>query len=148
MLINKVTKGFGITMAVLLAWGCTGGAPVQDTPSAAAQTVDATGWDRTYRDDEGDCVLNVRYLCDTIIAFEYTAADGKGERRTWAGQAVNQYGWLACEFLEGGDNMIPADEFLYGTDGTASIRLSMPPDCLAQVRPERGEGWSPIMKCD
>ena len=148
MLIDRVTKGFGIAMAVLLAWGCTGGAPVQETASAAPQAVDATGWDRIYRDAEGICVLNIRYLCDTIIAFEYTAADGKGERRTWAGRAGNQYGWLACEFFEGGDNMIPADEYLYGTDGTASIRLSMPPDCLAQVRTDTGEGWSPIMKCD
>lgn len=92
--------------------------------------------------------MNVRYLCDTIIVFEYTAAGGGGERQTWDGQAVNKYGWLACEFVEEGDNMIPANEFLHDTDGTASIRLSMPPDCLAQVRTDRGEGWSPIMKCD
>ena len=148
MLVNKVTKWLCMVVAVLSAWGCTGGAPVQDTPFAAAQKVDATGWDRTYRDDEGDCVLNIRYLCDTIIAFEYTAGAGGGERQTWAGQAVNEYGWLACEFLGVEDGLVPADEFLYGRDGIVSVLLSMDSNGLAQVKTDREDVLSPVLKCD
>lgn len=147
MLVNKVTKWLCMVVAVLSAWGCTGGAPVQDTSSAAAQTEEASGWDRIYRDDEGDCVLNIRYLCDTIIAFEYTEGAGGGERQTWAGQAVNEYGWLACEFIAVGDSLVPADEFLYGREGIVSVRLSLPPNGFAMVMRDREEE-QPVMKCE
>lgn len=146
MLVNKVTKWLCMVMAVLSTWGCTGGAPAPDTPSATKQTVDASGWDRTYRDDEGNRVLNVRFLCDTIIAFEYVAGDG-GVRQTWAGQAVNEYGWLACEFIAVGDSLVPADEFLYGREGIVSVRLSLPPNGFAMVMRDREE-VQPVMKCE
>ena len=36
---------------------------------------------------------------------------------------MNKYGWLACEFIESGDSLIPADEYLWEDSVSYGVRF-------------------------
>lgn len=70
-------------------------------------------WDRQYWDSTNHYLLLVKWIGDTTIRFDYRVFDSLGNYRYVGGTAVNKYGWLACEFIESGDTLIPADEYLW-----------------------------------
>ena len=84
---------------------------------------DYVEWDRQYRDSTNHYLLLVKWIGDTTIRFDYRVIDSPGNYRYVGGTAVNKYGWLACEFIESGDALIPADEYLWGDSVSYGVRF-------------------------
>lgn len=80
-------------------------------------------WDRQYWDSTNHYLLLVKWIGDTTIRFDYRVIDSPGNYRYVGGTAVNKYGWLACEFIESGDTLIPADEYLWGDSVSYGVRF-------------------------
>ena len=88
------------------------------------KTDDYVEWDRQYWDNTNHYLLLVKWIGDTTIRFDYRVFDSPGNYRYVGGTAVNKYGWLACEFIESGDNsLIPADEYLWEDSVSYGVRF-------------------------
>ena len=84
---------------------------------------DYVEWDRQYWDSTNHYLLFVKWIGDTTIRFDYRVFDSLGNYRYVGGTAVNKYGWLACEFIESGDALIPADEYLWEDSVSYGVRF-------------------------
>ena len=87
------------------------------------KTDDYVEWDRQYWDYTNHYLLLVKWIGDTTIRFDYRVFDSPGNYRYVGGTAVNRYGWLACEFIESGDTLIPADEYLWEDSVSYGVRF-------------------------
>ena len=87
------------------------------------KTDDYVEWDRQYWDSTNHYLLLVKWIGDTTILFDYRVFDSPGNYRYVGGTAVNKYGWLACEFIESGDALIPADEYLWEDSVSYGVRF-------------------------
>ena len=87
------------------------------------KTDDYVEWDRQYWDNTNHYLLLVKWIGDTTIRFDYRVFDSPGNYRYVGGTAVNKYGWLACEFIESGDTLIPADEYLWEDSVSYVVRF-------------------------
>ena len=85
---------------------------------------DYVKWDSQYCDSTNHYLLLVKWIGDTMIRFDYRVIDSLGNYRYVVDTAVNKYGWLACEFIESGDNtLIPADEYLWEDSVSYGVRF-------------------------
>lgn len=87
------------------------------------KTDDYVEWDRQYWDSTNHYLLLVKWIGDTTIRFDYRVIDSLGNYRYVGDTAVNRYGWLACEFIENGDALIPADEYLWEDSVSNGVRF-------------------------
>lgn len=87
------------------------------------KTDDYVEWDRQYWDSTNHYLLLVKWIGDTTIRFNYRVIDSPGNYRYVGDTAVNRYGWLACEFIESGDALIPADEYLWEDSASYGVRF-------------------------
>ena len=84
---------------------------------------DYVKWDSQYWDSTNHYLLLVKWIGDTMIRFDYRVIDSLGNYRYVGDTAVNKYGWLACEFIESGDTLIPADEYLWEDSVSNGVRF-------------------------
>lgn len=106
---------------------------------------DYVEWDSQYWDSTNHYLLLVKWICDTMIRFDYRVIDSLGNYRYVGDTAVNRYGWLACEFIGDADTLVPADEYLWDGSPALGIRIGMEDGRHAAVCSE-DESWaSPVL---
>lgn len=106
---------------------------------------DYVEWDSQYWDSTNHYLLLVKWIGDTMIRFDYRVIDSLGNYRYVGDTAVNKYGWLACEFIESGDTLIPADEYLWEDSVSLGIRIGIQDDRYAVVLSDSKAWASPML---
>lgn len=112
--------------ALVLSVACNNKAAkgTEEVFAEAEKPDDYVKWDRQYCDSTNHYFLLVKWIGDTMIRFDYRVIDSLGNYRYVGDTAVNKYGWLACEFIESGDNsLIPADEYLWEDSVSYGVRF-------------------------
>lgn len=112
--------------ALVLSVACNNKAAkgTEEVFAEAEKPDDYVKWDRQYCDSTNHYLLLVKWIGDTMIRFDYRVIDSLGNYRYVGDTAVNKYGWLACEFIESGDNsLIPADEYLWEDSVSYGVRF-------------------------
>ena len=105
---------------------------------------DSVQWDRFYRDSTRHYLLLVKWISDTVIQFDYRVG-GPCDYRYICDTAVDKYGWIGCEFIESGDSLLPAHEYLYEGSPFLGIRISMENDNIAKVVSDSSYWSSPML---
>ena len=107
----------------------------------APMSDDYVAWDRVYRDNTNHYLLLVKWIGDTVIWFDYRLMEDLVDYQYICDTAVDRYGWLACEFIESGDSLMPAHEYLWEDSVSLGIRIGLDDDRYAQVV-SSSEAWS------
>lgn len=136
------------SMAVSMLSGACGLDSTKGEEEGVAEVerpADYVEWDSQYWDSTNHYLLLVKWIGDTMIRFDYRVIDSLGNYRYVGDTAVNKYGWLACEFIESGDTLIPADEYLWEDSVSLGIRIGIQDDRYAVVLSDSKAWASPML---
>ena len=125
MILNKNNLILALAAAFALSVACNNKAAkgTEEVFAEAEKPDDYVKWDSQYWDSTNHYLLLVKWIGDTMIRFDYRVIDSLGNYRYVCDTAVNKYGWLACEFIESGDTLIPADEYLWEDSVSYGVRF-------------------------
>ena len=136
-----------IVAVSLLSVGCNRNSSQEEDEwvTEAPMPADYVEWDRIYWDSTNHYLLLVKWIGDTVIWFDYRVMEDLGDYQYICDTAVDKYGWLACEFIESGDSLLPSHEYLWEDSVFFGIRIGLEDDRYAQVV-SPSEAWkSPLL---